>query len=113
MPFLILGILKALVRDDFRCIVTRMYDSESTIWSTEIYQEVMNSDVATTVTACVHIFPESIAMMQGVDDKDTKVQFADRPSVAINRLPAFVARLWHLNLDYHGIFRFRRSFREA
>ena len=90
MPFLILGILKALVRDDFRCIATRMYDYQSTTWSTEIDQEVMNSDVATVITACVHIFPESIAMMSGVDDKDTKVRFADPPSVAINHWHAYL-----------------------
>ena len=53
-------------------------------WSTEVLQEVQNSFVATSLTKCVHIFPQPIAMILGVDDKDTKVLFTDLPSVAIN-----------------------------
>jgi hypothetical protein len=40
----------------------------------------------TSSNKCVHIFPQSIVMISGIDsdDKDTKVQFADLSSVAIN-----------------------------
>jgi hypothetical protein len=83
LPFLILGILKALVRDGFRCIITRTYDYQSPGQSTELEQEVINSDVGTTSTKCVHIFPQSTAMIS-IDDKDDKVRFADPSSVVIN-----------------------------
>jgi hypothetical protein len=84
LPFLILGILKALVRDGFRCIVTGDYDYLLPDQSTELCQEVNDSNVATTSTKCVHSFPQSIAMISGIDDKDTKVRFSDLSSVAIN-----------------------------
>jgi hypothetical protein len=44
-------------------------------------QEVVNSHRATVTTECVHIFPESNAMISGVD-KDAKVRFVDVSSVA-------------------------------
>ena len=84
LPFLIPGVLKALVRDGFRCIVTGIYDYRLLAQSTEVKQEVTDSGVATAFTECVYIFPQSIAMMSGVDDKDAKVRFADISSVAIN-----------------------------
>jgi hypothetical protein len=84
LPCLILGILKALVRDGFRCIATRKYDHRPMHQCTELTQEVANSDVATTITSCVHIFPQSIAKISDVDDKDAKVRFADLSSVTIN-----------------------------
>jgi hypothetical protein len=84
LPFLILGILKALVRDGFRCVVTGTYDFWSPDQSTELEQEVINSDIATTCTKCVHIFPQSSAMISGIDDKDAKVRFPNLSSVAID-----------------------------
>ena len=84
LRFLIVGILKALVRDDFRCMITGMYDYRSLEWSTEIMQEVTDSDVSVTLTECLYIFPQSIARISGVDAKDAKVRFADLSSVAIN-----------------------------
>ncbi|KAI0283121.1 hypothetical protein BGY98DRAFT_953166 [Russula aff. rugulosa BPL654] len=44
---------RALVRDGFRCIITRTYDYQSPGQSTELEQEVINSDIATTSTKCV------------------------------------------------------------
>jgi hypothetical protein len=41
--------------------------------STELEQEVTDSDVATASTECVHIFPQSTAMISRMDDKDDKV----------------------------------------
>jgi hypothetical protein len=84
LPFLILGILKALVRDGFRCVVTGKYDFWSPDQSTELEQEVINSDVTTSITKCVHIFPQSTAMISGIDDKDAKVRFLNLSSVAID-----------------------------
>src|SRR6267154_1124709 len=81
LRFLILGILKALVRDGFRCIVTGYYDYRLLI--PEVRQE-LEADAGATITECAHIFPESIAMTSGIDDKDAKVRFADLSSVAIN-----------------------------
>jgi hypothetical protein len=37
-----------------------------------------------TATECVHIFPQSIAMISDIDDKDAKVWFAGLPSVVTN-----------------------------
>jgi hypothetical protein len=82
LPFLILGILKALVRDGLRCIVTGGYDYRLLI--PEVEEEAMNSGVGATSTECTHIFPESIPMISGIDDKDVKVRFADFSSVVIN-----------------------------
>ena len=77
LPFLILGILKALVRDGFQCIVTGEYDYRLVL--TKVKREMMVSGVGVTSTHCAHIFPES-----GIDDKDDKVRFADLSSVTIN-----------------------------
>ena len=83
LPFLILGILKALVRDGLRCIVTGAYDSR--LLTPEVEQEVIDSGLVVAAdTQCVHILPESIAMISGIDDKDAKVWFAALSSVGIN-----------------------------
>jgi len=87
LPFLILGILKALVRDGFRCIVTGIYDYRLLLQNTEAEQERTDSGLAASLTACAHIIPQSVATISGVDDKDAndaKVRFADLSSVAIN-----------------------------
>jgi hypothetical protein len=65
-------------------MVTGKYDYRSLEWSTETMQEVTDSDVATSLTECLYIFPQSIARISGVDGKDAKVRFADLSSVAIN-----------------------------
>ena len=83
MPFLILDILKALVRDGLRCIVTGGYDFRLLVIP-EVEQEATDSGLGASSAQCVHIFPESIAMISGIDDKDAKVWFADLSSVAIN-----------------------------
>ncbi|KAI0283123.1 hypothetical protein BGY98DRAFT_1113126, partial [Russula aff. rugulosa BPL654] len=67
-------------RDGFRCIITRTYDYQSPGQSTELEQEVINSDVGTTSTKCVHIFPQSTAMIS-IDDKDAKVRSTSMPSI--------------------------------
>ncbi|KAI0283126.1 hypothetical protein BGY98DRAFT_911855 [Russula aff. rugulosa BPL654] len=67
---------RALVRDDFRCMITGMYDYRSLEWSTEIMQEVTDSDVSVTLTECLYIFPQSIARISGVDAKDAKHEYA-------------------------------------
>ena len=84
LPFLILGLLKALVRDGFRCVLTGDYNYLSPDQSTELDQEVMDSGAATSATECAHIFPQSIAITSGFDDKDAKVRLADPSVVAIN-----------------------------
>ena len=81
---LILGILKALVRDGFRCIVTGIYDYRFLRESTELEQERTGSGVGASATECAHIIPQSIATISGVDDKDAKVWFADLSSAATN-----------------------------
>ncbi|KAI0283131.1 hypothetical protein BGY98DRAFT_1113164 [Russula aff. rugulosa BPL654] len=55
------------------CMVTGKYNYRSLEWSTEIMQEVTDSDVATSLTECLHIFPQSIARISGVDAKDVKI----------------------------------------
>jgi competence transcription factor ComK len=45
----------------------------------------MNPDAGASSTECVHIFPQPITTISGIDDKNTKVRFADLASVAINR----------------------------
>jgi hypothetical protein len=60
--FLILGILKALVRDGFRCIFTGFSEFRLLGKCTEVDQELEESDVDATSTACAHIFPQSSAM---------------------------------------------------
>jgi hypothetical protein len=67
LPFLILGILKALVQDGFRCIVTGTYDYRLLAQSTELQQEVTDCGVATAFTKCVYIFPQSIAMISDIE----------------------------------------------
>lgn len=85
LPFLILGILKALVRDGFRCIVTGNYDFHLLKQCTEIKQEVTADSYARVApTECVHIIPQSVAMVSSVDDKNAKVRFGDLSSVALN-----------------------------
>jgi hypothetical protein len=84
LPFLIRSILKALVRDGFRCIVTGRYDYRLLEQSTEVRQEAVNSNAGSSSTECVHIFPQSIAMISDIDDKDAKVWFADLSSVVTN-----------------------------
>jgi hypothetical protein len=72
------------VRDGSRCIVTGGYDCRLPDQSTELEQEVTDSNVETTSTHCEHIFPESIPIVSGIDDKDAKARFADLSSVVIN-----------------------------
>ena len=85
LPFLILGILKALVRDGFRCIVTGNYDFHLLEQCTEVKQEVTEDSYArVTSTECVYIFPQSVATVSGVDDENAKVRFGDLSSVALN-----------------------------
>ena len=74
-----MGLLKALVRDGFRCIITGGYDDESTDQCTELYHEVMGSNVAACPTNCVYIFPQSIAKISGFGAENAKVRFADSP----------------------------------
>ena len=82
LPFLILGILKALVRDGFRCILSGKYDFQLPKQCTEVKQEVTADSYARVApTECVHIFPESVSMVSGVDDKNAKVRFGDLSSV--------------------------------
>lgn len=76
--FLIQGILKALVRDDFRCTLTGAYDIQTVRQNTGFKLEEMDSVVP---TECVHILPQSIAVISGTDAKDAKVQFPDLSSV--------------------------------
>jgi hypothetical protein len=80
--FLIQGIPKSLVRDGLRCILTGGYDYRFLIDA--VHQEVTDSGAGATSTACVHIFPQSIAPKSGIDDKDAEVRFADLSFVAIN-----------------------------
>jgi hypothetical protein len=54
-------------------MVTGLYDDRPLEWSTEVKQEMRDSDASTTFTKSVHIFPQSTAMISGVDAKDTKV----------------------------------------
>ena len=65
-------------------MVTGMYDHRLRPQSTEVKEEVVGSGVAATSIKCVYIFPQSIATISGVDDKDAKVRFSDLSSVAIN-----------------------------
>ena len=44
--------LKALIRDDFQCIVSGNYDSRSVLM-----EEVEKSRSILTITLCAHIFP--------------------------------------------------------
>ena len=52
--------------------------------SKELLQEVTDATVATVTTECVHIFPQSTAMISRIDDKDASVRLVDISFVAIN-----------------------------
>lgn len=81
---LILGILKALVRDGLRCIITGDYDFRVLI--PEVKEEADKYGLAASSTACVHIFPQPIGQISGIDGEDAKVRIADLSSAAINHV---------------------------
>jgi hypothetical protein len=52
-------ISKALIRDDFRCVVSGKYDSQHVDKNLELEKEVMKTRAQTAGTHCAHIFPAS------------------------------------------------------
>jgi hypothetical protein len=47
------------VRDGFRCVVTKVYDSHSATANKELKEIVKSGHMPPAVTHCAHIFPES------------------------------------------------------
>lgn len=73
--FLIQIISKALVRDNFRCIVTGKYDDASVDKNRELEEEVVKFRAPTCHTQCAHIFPQSTNMgISGSKEGDVKVR---------------------------------------
>ncbi|KAI6030002.1 hypothetical protein EDC04DRAFT_3065675 [Pisolithus marmoratus] len=50
----------ALVRDGFRCIVTKLYDGPATVDNDELEKAVMAGGMPPVETQCTHIFPQSV-----------------------------------------------------
>jgi len=73
--FLIQTIFKALVRDNFRCIVTGRYDGASVAMNNELKEEMYESRTPTCNTQCAHIFPQSTNMgISGPNEDGAKVR---------------------------------------
>ncbi|KAH9167344.1 hypothetical protein EDB89DRAFT_1856482 [Lactarius sanguifluus] len=50
----------ALVRDNFQCVVSGSYDSDSVVTNDELEAKVLSEDLPMGITHCAHIFPDSI-----------------------------------------------------
>ncbi|KAH9074788.1 hypothetical protein EDB83DRAFT_1871336 [Lactarius deliciosus] len=50
----------ALVRDNFQCVVSGRYDSDSVVTNDELEAKVLSEDLPMGITHCAHIFPDSI-----------------------------------------------------
>jgi hypothetical protein len=69
-------LFKALVRDGFRCVISKHYDHTSVNHSKELTLEMEEADADMCPTECAHIFPESTnANVSGKNAKDNKVCF--------------------------------------
>ncbi|KAI5999985.1 hypothetical protein EDD15DRAFT_2362515 [Pisolithus albus] len=49
----------ALIRDGFRCVVTKVYDTHMA-WSDRTLRQAVTDGAPVAITQCAHIFPESI-----------------------------------------------------
>jgi len=68
---------KALVRDNFRCIVTGRYDGASVAKNHELKEEMYKSRTPTCNTQCSHIFPQSTNMViSGSNEDGAKHEYA-------------------------------------
>jgi hypothetical protein len=68
-------ISKALIRDNFQCIVTGLYDAQSVDKDIELQKEVAENSAVSASTQCAHIFPTSINMdTSGSNEGGAKVR---------------------------------------
>ena len=65
---------KALIRDNFRCIVSGNYDSRSAQKNHELLAEVDETRSKMGSTQCAHIFPQSTNMDISGDQASSKVR---------------------------------------
>src|SRR5712671_6939198 len=98
---------KALVRDNFRCIVSGRYDSQSVQANHELKEEVRKSRSLTSDTQGAHIFPQSTNMnVSGSNEDRAKVCFpcALLPSQPLT-LFSPLARVCRVCVGYLAMFR--------
>lgn len=93
-------ITQALIRDNFRCMLSGSVDVGSMDKNDQLLEEVAKNSLRTAATECCHIFSESTN--DGLD-KEAKVSFDCSRSFP-NVLPFFQASLCRQCLDnYQGI----------
>ncbi len=67
-------VLKALIRDGFRCVVSKRYDTNGVIKNDELMEEFHNGRRPICASKCGYIIPASVGMdLWGLDENDYKV----------------------------------------
>ncbi|KAJ7657687.1 hypothetical protein DFH06DRAFT_1131465 [Mycena polygramma] len=85
-------LLKALVRDGYRCVLTGVYDYDSGVVHPELVDRAVASGLGLTTVDCTHIFPESVQIgereaileMFGLSDEAESLRNPNRLSNVIS-----------------------------
>ncbi|KAI6047026.1 hypothetical protein EDC04DRAFT_3052536 [Pisolithus marmoratus] len=72
----------ALIRDGFKCVVTKMYDGTATWRQSELRRVIEGGEVPTLETRCTHILPQSI--VENITSDSSKSSYTTAVWKALN-----------------------------